>query len=174
MGIKNGKRQEFESGALRSDATGRGRFDLISPYALQRLAIQYEIGGKQKGERNWEQGFPISRACSSNVRHVMDQLRGDRSEDHYAAAAWQLFCAMHFEELIKEGRMDTKWNDLPLQPPRCLLGIVAVAQVDIPANASIITTVEVYHAIMTGQMFGEIVEENGRFVLQCKEVTDAD
>lgn len=116
MDIKDGKREEFASGALRSDAKGRGRFDLISPYALHRLAIQYEIGGEQKGDRNWEQGFPISRACSSNIRHVMEQLAGDRSEDHYAAAAWQLFCAMHFEELIKLRRMDSKWNDLPALP----------------------------------------------------------
>lgn len=92
MKPKDGKRTEYDSGALRSDRTGRGRYDLISPHGLKRLAIQYEEGGIQKGERNWEQGFPISRALCSTIGHLMDQLKGDRSEDHYAAAVWQLFC----------------------------------------------------------------------------------
>jgi len=113
MKPKDGKRTEYASGALRSDRTGRGRYDLISPHGLKRLAIQYEEGGIQKGERNWEQGFPISRACCSAIGHIMDQLKGDRSEDHYAAAVWQLFCAMHFEALIEQGKLPVTLNDIP-------------------------------------------------------------
>jgi len=113
MEPKDGKRTEYNSGALRSDRTGRGRYDLISPHALLRLAIQYEEGGIQKGARNWEQGFPISRACCSAIGHLMQQLAGDRSEDHYAATAWQVFCAMHFEELIQQGRLPVELNDIP-------------------------------------------------------------
>lgn len=113
MEPKNGKRTTYESGALRSDRTGRGRYDLISPHALKRLAVQYEEGGRQKGERNWELGFPISRALCSAIGHIMDQLVGDRSEDHYAAASWQLFCAMHFEELIEQGKLPVELNDIP-------------------------------------------------------------
>jgi len=113
MQIKDGKRHQYDSGALRSNRTGRGRYDLISPHALLRLAIQYEIGGQQKGDRNWEQGFPCSRAICSAIGHLMQQLAGDRSEDHYAATAWQVFCAMHFEEEIERGRLPVLLNDVP-------------------------------------------------------------
>lgn len=113
MLIKDGKRTTYASGALRSDQAGRGRYDLISPHGLRRLAIQYEIGGIQKGDRNWEQGFPCSRAICSAIRHLMQQLAGDRSEDHLAAAVWQEFCAMHFEEEIERGRLPVLLNDIP-------------------------------------------------------------
>ncbi|KKN52375.1 hypothetical protein LCGC14_0612920 [marine sediment metagenome] len=135
----DGKRTEYDSGAVRSDRTGRGRYDLISPYGLKRLAIQYEYGGIQKGDRNWEQGFPISRAICSAIGHLMDQLAGDRSEDHFAAATWQTFAAMHFEELIKLGRMDPKLNDLPVQPVP--IEEMAICEA-VPGPGSLIPTAE--------------------------------
>jgi hypothetical protein len=91
--------QHFDSGAKRSDRTGKGRFDLISPVALRRLAIRYEHGAIQKGDRNWEGGFEISRCIDSTLRHLNQYREGDRVEDHLAAAAWNLFAAMHFEEV---------------------------------------------------------------------------
>jgi len=105
---------EFVSGAQRSDRTGRGRYDLISPHGLRRLAIQYEAGAKHhEDERNWILGFPISRALCSAIGHLMDHLAGDRSEDHLAAAAWQEFAAMHFEEEIEQGKLPVLLNDVP-------------------------------------------------------------
>lgn len=104
----------FNSGAQRSDRIGKGRFDLISPYGLKRLAIQYEAGAVHHTDaRNWSLGFPISRALCSTMSHINDHMRGDRSEDHLAAAAWQLFAAMHFEELIERGELPVALNDVP-------------------------------------------------------------
>lgn len=171
MQPKEHEHEEFDSGAKRSDRSGKGRFDLVSPYGLQRLAVQYEEGGKSHAsdERNWEQGFPISRALCSAIGHINEQLKGDRSEDHLAAAAWQLFCAMHFEELIKLGQLDPKWNDLPVQPPLGLLDVIAIAQVNIPKDTIITADMDVYQAIMKGQIHGEIVRDRDRFILQCRE-----
>lgn len=105
---------KFASGAQRSDRTGKGRFDLISPFGLKRLAIQYEEGSEHhEDERNWELGFLISRAICSALGHLNDHLMGDRSEDHLAAGSWQLFAAMHFEELIEQGKLPTELNDVP-------------------------------------------------------------
>jgi len=101
---------EFGTGAVRSDTTGKGRFDLISPIALRRLAGVYERGASQKGERNWEGGFPISRALDSALRHINQYREGMRDEDHLAQAAWNLFAAIHFEEARPE------CNDLPRYP----------------------------------------------------------
>ena len=104
---------EYPSGAKRSQEKGKGRYDLISPHGLFRLAIRYEEGVEHKGERNWEKGVPVSRCCSSAVRHIFQYLAGCRKEDHLAAAAWQLFCAMHFEELAKQGKLPPEILDTP-------------------------------------------------------------
>lgn len=106
----------YESGANRSDRTGKGRFDLVPPLALTRLAQHYENGAKHHGERNWEKGFPISRCVDSAMRHLSQYLSGDRSEDHLAAVAWQVFSAMHFEEQIRAGNLPEKLADVPQLP----------------------------------------------------------
>lgn len=99
---------EYGNGARRSVSTGKGRFDLISPLALRRLAQVYERGASQKGDRNWENGFPFSRALDSAIRHINQYREGYRDEDHLAQAAWNLFAALHFEEVKPE------FNDLPV------------------------------------------------------------
>lgn len=97
----------FDTGAIRSDSAGKGRFDLISPVMLRRLAGVYERGAKQKGDRNWEGGFPMSRALDSALRHINQYREGYRDEDHLAQAIWNIAAAIHFEELRPE------FNDLP-------------------------------------------------------------
>jgi len=107
------KLTEYPSGALRSDDTGKGRYDLISPFGLKRLAVRYEEGIEHKGARNWENGFPVSRCCSSAIRHIFQYLEGCRAEDHLAAAAWQLFCVMHFEGKVEKGLLPKDLLDTP-------------------------------------------------------------
>ena len=48
----SGDRQVFDSGAQRDRQGGKGRYDLISPYAVERLAIILERGAKKYNERN--------------------------------------------------------------------------------------------------------------------------
>ena len=54
----SGTRREFESGAVRDMAEGKGRCDLLPMCALLRLARHYEQGAKY-ADRNWE-GYPVS------------------------------------------------------------------------------------------------------------------
>lgn len=98
----SGERQEFDTGAVRDPQQGKGRYDLISPYALKRLALHYEAGAAKYDDRNWEQGIPASRCFSSAVRHLFQWLAGQRDEDHLAAAAWNIFAIIHFEEVKPE------------------------------------------------------------------------
>lgn len=113
MQVKDEKSVDFESGAKRSDSTGKGRFDLISPFALTRLALVYEQGGKQKGDRNWERGFSMHRCYDSALRHIVQKLMGMDDEDHAAQAAWNLFAALDFEERIKLGILPKELDDMP-------------------------------------------------------------
>lgn len=89
---------EYPTGAIRSDSSGKGRYDLIPPRALRRVAVVYEKGAAQKGDRNWERGIPRGRLLDSALRHVFQALEGDTSEDHAAQAVWNLLALMHFEE----------------------------------------------------------------------------
>ena len=78
------------------------RYDLISPIGLRRLAETYSEGANIHGERNWEQGLPVSDCLNRALAHIFVYCSGDRSEDHLAHAAWGLFAAMHFEEKEKD------------------------------------------------------------------------
>ena len=98
----SGARQEFQTGSVRDTQEGKGRYDLISTKALRRLAVHYENGAKKYGDRNWEKGFPMSRAMDSAMRHINQYREGHRDEDHLAQAIWNLACALHFEEVKPE------------------------------------------------------------------------
>ena len=91
-------RDEYGTGAVRESQQGKGRYDLISPVGLRRLALRYEYGANKYDDRNWECGVPSSRCFSSAVRHLYQWLAGDRSEDHLAAAVWNVFTIMDNEE----------------------------------------------------------------------------
>lgn len=96
----NGKREEFKSGMVRDTRVGKGRFDLISPFALQRLAKIYEKGAIKYEDRNWEKGSPFSRTIDSAFRHIVQYMMGMKDEDHLAQAAWNLFAVMHLEQTM--------------------------------------------------------------------------
>jgi len=112
-----GRREYFRSGMVRDVREGKGRYDLISPYALRRLAQVYERGSLKYSDRNWEKGAPFCRFLDSALRHIEQYLMRESDEDHLAQAAWNLFAIIHFEEL---GRADLddrpKYEQTP-QPP---------------------------------------------------------
>jgi hypothetical protein len=109
----SGEREHFATGANRDVRHGKGRFDLISPIALARLAQLYEKGGKKYADRNWEQGIPLCRSLDSALRHINQFLEGRRDEDHLVAAVWNLFAVIHTEEMIRRGHLPPELNDLP-------------------------------------------------------------
>lgn len=98
----SGKRREFESGAVRDIQEGKGRFDLLPPRALKRLAQHFERGAKKYDERNWEKGIPMHSFIDSARRHINNYMMGLDGEDHLCAAAWNLMCALETEEIHPE------------------------------------------------------------------------
>lgn len=110
----SGKRQEFSTGSVRDTRAGKGRFDLISPIALKRLAQHYENGSIKYGDRNWEKGQPLSRYLDSLIRHAYCLLEGKKDEDHASAIAWNAMAYVHTEEMIKRGLLPQELNDMPI------------------------------------------------------------
>lgn len=94
--------QTFDTGSVRNQDAANVRYDLISPVGLRRLAETCSEGSKKYGDRNWEKGQPASELLNRTLKHVNDWIAGDRSEDHLAHAAWNLFALMHFEERMPE------------------------------------------------------------------------
>jgi hypothetical protein len=109
----SGERRKFGTGAVRDMSSGKGRYDLISPLFLKRLAKHFENGAKKYGDRNWEKGIPLSSYLDSAMRHLGKYLEGLRDEDHLAAAAWNINCLIHMEEMIERGLISEELNNLP-------------------------------------------------------------
>jgi hypothetical protein len=109
----SGERQAFDTGAVRDTQTGKGRFDLMSPIALRRVAEVYRKGAEKYAERNWEKGMPISRCLDSALRHLNQYREGLRDEDHLGQAAWNVMAAIHYEEMIARGLLSEDLYDLP-------------------------------------------------------------
>lgn len=110
----SGQREQFQTGAVRDAREGKGRYDLVSPFALHRLAQVYERGAVKYTDRNWERGIPLSRCLDSALRHINQYRMGMRDEDHLAHAAWNLFAAMHFEALVDAGALPADLLDHPI------------------------------------------------------------
>jgi nucleoside 2-deoxyribosyltransferase len=109
----SGKRQSFDTGAVRDLRENKGRYDLISPIALKRLAVVYEKGASKYSDRNWEKGMPICRYLDSAMRHIQQHLEGYRDEDHLGQSAFNIFAAIHTGEMIERGLLPKELNDLP-------------------------------------------------------------
>jgi hypothetical protein len=109
----SGERREFATGSVRDVRAGKGRFDLIPPYSLRRLAKHYENGAVKYGDRNWEKGQPACSYVDSMLRHGQDFLSGDRSEDHLAAVFWNAFAAMWTLEMVRLSKFPEAFDDMP-------------------------------------------------------------
>lgn len=99
-----GDREKFDSGAMREPEGDKLRYDLISPIALKRLAINMTKGAQKYGPHNWNKGMPTSRMLSAAMRHLEQARAGEEDEDHWAAVVFNIFGIMHFE--------GTEWDDL--------------------------------------------------------------
>lgn len=115
--VDSGKRQEFNTGSVRDTREGKGRFDLLPPYAITRLAQHFENGAVKYGDRNWEKGQPLSRYLDSALRHLFKYLGGSREEDHLAAVAWNALAFIETEYRIGQDRLPKELDDLASEEP---------------------------------------------------------
>lgn len=108
----SGTKDVYEGGATRDSREGKGRYDLISPLFLRRLALVLEKGAKNHGDNNWMGGIKYSRLIDSSLRHISQFNSGMRDEDHIVQAICNLMFLVHFEESKRD-----ELNDLtkPIQ-----------------------------------------------------------
>lgn len=109
----SGTRQDFGTGSVRDSRDGKGRYDLLPPKAMRRVARHFENGAKKYGDRNWEKGQPLSRYLDSALRHVFNLLEGHHDEDHAAAAAWNLLAFIETSERVESGELVAELDDMP-------------------------------------------------------------
>jgi len=98
---------QYSTGAQRDDRSGKLRMSLLPHDSLDRIMKRYLDGAETYGENNWLKGMPYSALYDSSMRHMQQWWNGDKSEDHLAAAAWNIICLMHFD-----GRMPVS-ADMP-------------------------------------------------------------
>jgi hypothetical protein len=113
----SGQRQEFGTGSVRDTQEGKGRYDLLPTRAIHELAQHFQNGGKKYGDRNWENGQPLSRYLSSGLRHAFQALQGETDENHAVAAAWNLMCFLETRARIRAGILPSELDDLPKAEP---------------------------------------------------------
>lgn len=109
----SGKRQSFTTGAVRDSADNKPALELISPFSLERLGEWLRLGAQKYRSRNWESGMPISRVVASLERHIQAFKKGDESEDHLAAVMCNAMFILHYEEMIKIGKLPKELDDMP-------------------------------------------------------------
>ena len=105
--------RQFEGGAVRDSNVGKGRFDLLCPFAIDQLARHMQRGCERYGDRNWELGIPMSSFYDSADRHMKRFAKGETDEDHLLAAFWNLHCAISTRERIKAGVLSPAMLDFP-------------------------------------------------------------
>jgi hypothetical protein len=112
----SGGRTDFATGAVRDLQENKGLPHLIPKEALRRLSVRFAEGARKYGRNNWQKGIPLSSYIDSAHRHIWDFEDGEPSEDHLAAAIWNLACLLQTEHWIKQGRLPEALDDINRGP----------------------------------------------------------
>lgn len=109
----SGERQHFDTGAQRDTSKGKGRYDLLPFFAIERLAKHFENGAIKYDANNWRKGIPTTRFFDSAMRHLAKYAMGYRDEDHLVAVAWNILCLVETQHMIKNGILPMDLDNLP-------------------------------------------------------------
>lgn len=93
----SGTRREFETGAHRDMASGKGDMYSLPASAILRISKHYELGAKKYNRLNYQKGIPITAFMDSALRHLFKYLAGMDDEDHLSAAAFNVLGAIEME-----------------------------------------------------------------------------
>jgi len=85
----------------RKDDTGKLRYDLLPPEALETVVKVYTFGAQKYSPRNWEMGIPWSRIFGAIMRHLWAFYRGEDNDKetnipHPAHAVFGCLALLHY------------------------------------------------------------------------------
>lgn len=106
----SGNRREFDTGAVRDMAEGKGRMDLLPWTAIMEVSKHCERGAVKYGEHNVDRGIPVHSFIDSAARHLGKYIEGWEDEPHLVAAAWNLLWAIQ-TEIKKPELKDIPWKE---------------------------------------------------------------
>ena len=110
---KKRKMEKLDSGSHREEKNGKGRMDLLPSRALIEVSKQLERGSLKYGAKDWlKGGIPQSNLLDSTIRHLLQYMSKQNDEDHLVASATNILQMIEQEELIKEGKLNKKLNDI--------------------------------------------------------------
>lgn len=98
----SGERRQFNTGAVRDMADGKGDMVSVPWESILRLSKHYENGAKKYDRFNYRKGIPVSSFIDSACRHLAKYQCGWDDEDHLAAAAFNILGAMLMENHVPE------------------------------------------------------------------------
>ena len=89
--------------AGRKDDQEKPDMDLLSPYALEKVAQVMTFGKKKYGANNWRGGIAYSRLLAAIMRHLNSYRKGETLDpetglSHLAHASCGLMMLLEFEE----------------------------------------------------------------------------
>lgn len=95
----------------RKDDTGKPRFELLAPEALEGTARILTFGAKKYTDRNWEKGMKWSRVFGALMRHLWCWWRGEEVDSetgeshlHHAACCIMFLQAYEVRRVGEDDR----------------------------------------------------------------------
>lgn len=119
---ESGEKREFNTGAKKQPATGKGTPVLFPGDAYLEVCKHFEDGAIHYGGRNWEKGIPLSELINSLERHIAQEKMGLTEESHDRALAWNAIVYLATKLRIEAGILPAELADLcgayGNQPPK--------------------------------------------------------
>ena len=110
---ESGEKRTFSTGADKQNVEGKGTPVLFPPDAYLDISIHFEEGAALHGDRNWEQGIPLSELINSLERHIQQEKMGLTAESHDRALAWNAVVYLATKLRIKAGVLPKELADIP-------------------------------------------------------------
>lgn len=99
----SGERESYAGGMVRDTDKGKIDYSLVFDGPMLKRWAEHLTKGAQKYEpRNWMKGRGnkvYDRAIESAARHFVQWMRGEKDEDHAAAAFFNINLAEYIKEL---------------------------------------------------------------------------
>jgi len=114
----SGSRQTFSTGAQKEDPTiDKGRFDLIPPGPMHKVAQIYAAGAVKYADRNWQKGINVSRILDSLKRHLNQFEKGLEDEPHLYQLLWNAIALVYTVDAVRDGLLPAELLDIPCYMP---------------------------------------------------------